>query len=133
MKKLREQIGAVSFLHRIAEQRILEAQREGAFDNLPGKGKPLELEDLSWVPEDLRIGYHVLKNAHVLPPEVELLKDIHSLEDLLKHVEDEDERRSLAKSTQWKMIRLDMLKRRSLDLSAVRTYSRKLVAKFHTK
>jgi hypothetical protein len=133
MKRPREQTGAVSFLQRIAEQRILEAQREGAFDNLPGMGKPLELEDLSWVPEDLRIGYHVLKNAHVLPPEVELLKDIHSLEDLLKHVEDEDERRSLAKSIQWKMIRLDMLKRRSFDLSAVRTYSCKLVAKFHTK
>ncbi len=133
MKKSRESTGAVSFLHRIAEQRILEAQREGAFDNLPGKGKPLELEDLSWVPEDLRIGYHVLKNAHVLPPEVELLKDIHSLEDLLKHVEDETERRSLAKSIQWKMIRLDMLKRRSLDLNAVRTYGRKLVAKFQLK
>ncbi len=133
MKKSRESTGAVSFLHRIAEQRILEAQREGAFDNLPGKGKPLELEDLSWVPEDLRIGYHVLKNAHVLPPEVELLKDIHSLEDLLKHVEDESERRSLAKSIQWKMIRLDMLKRRPLDLNAVRTYSRKLVAKFQLK
>ena len=133
MKKPRQERGAVSFLHRIAERRILEAQREGAFDNLPGKGKPLELEDLSWVPEDLRIGYHVLKNAHVLPPEVELLKDIHSLEDLLKHVEDEGERRSLAKSIQWKMIRLDLLRRRSLDLSAVRTYSRKLVAKFQAK
>ena len=133
MKKPREQTGAVSFLHRIAEQRILEAQRQGAFDNLPGKGKPLELEDLSWVPEDLRIGYHVLKNAHVLPPEVELIKDIHSLEDLLKHIEDENERRSLARSIQWKMIRLDMLKRRSLNLSAVRTYSRKLVAKFQIK
>ena len=133
MKKSREPTGAVSFLHRIAEQRILEAQRDGAFDNLPGKGKPLELEDLSWVPEDLRIGYHVLKNAHVLPPEVELLKDIHSLEDLLKHVEDETERRSLAKSIQWKVIRLDMLKRRSLDLNTVRTYSRKLVAKFQIK
>jgi DnaJ-like protein len=133
MKKSRKPTGAVSFLHRIAEQRILEAQRDGAFDNLPGKGKPLELEDLSWVPEDLRIGYHVLKNAHVLPPEVELLKDIHSLEDLLKHVEDETEHRSLAKSIQWKMIRLDILKRRSLDLNTVRTYSRKLVAKFQIK
>ena len=75
---------------------------------------------MSWVPEDLRIGYHVLKNAHVLPPEAELLKDIHSLEDLLKHVEDETERRALAKSIQWKMIRLDMLKRRSLDLHSLR-------------
>lgn len=133
MKRSRQPTGAVSFLQRIAEQRILEAQREGAFDNLPGKGKPLELEDLSWVPEDLRIGYHVLKNAHVLPPEVELLKDVHTLEDLLKHVEDENERRSLAKSIQWKLIRLDMLKRRSLDLSTVRSYNRKLAAKWQLK
>jgi uncharacterized protein (UPF0264 family) len=58
------------------------------------------------------------------------LKDIHTLEDLIKHVEDEGERRALAKSIQWKMIRLDMLKRRSLDLSSVRNYSRKIVAKF---
>jgi hypothetical protein len=130
MKRLRQQTGALSFVQRIAEQRILEAQRAGEFDDLPGKGKPLELEDLSWVPDDLRIGYHILKNAHVLPPEVELLKDIHTLEDLLKYVEDEGERRALAKSIQAKMIRLDLLKRRSMSMASVRGYSRKLVAKF---
>jgi hypothetical protein len=133
MKRPREQTGAVSFLERIAEQRILEAQRNGAFDNLPGKGKPLELEDMSWVPDDLRIGYHMLKNANILPPEAELLKDIHTLEDLLKHVEDEGERRALAKSIQWKMIRLDMLKRRSLDHHSLRQYGRKLVDKFRPR
>ena len=133
MKRPREQTGAVSFLERIAEQRILEAQRNGAFDNLPGKGKPLELEDMSSVPDDLRIGYHVLKNANILPPEAELLKDIHTLEDLLKHVEDEGERRALAKSIQWKMIRLDMLKRRSLDQHSLRQCGRKLVDKFRPR
>ena len=133
MKRPTQPTGAVPLFQRIAEQRILEAQRNGAFDNLPGKGKPLELDDLSWVPEELRIGYQVLKNAHVLPPEAELLKDIHTLEDLLKHVEDEGERRALAKSIQWKVIRLDMLKRRSLDLNSVRAYSRKLVAKFQPR
>jgi hypothetical protein len=117
----------------MAEQRILEAQRKGEFDNLPGKGKPLQLEDLSWVPEDLRVGYKVLKNARVLPPEAELLKDIHTLEDLLKHVEDEGERKALAKSIQWKLIRLDMLKRRSSGLASIRQYSRKLVVKFGGK
>jgi len=123
----------MSHFWRIAEERIKEAQRAGAFDNLPGKGKPLALEDLSWVPEDLRIGYHVLKNAHVLPPEAELLKDIHTIEDLLKHVEDEGERRALAKSIQFKLIRLDMLKRRSMPLRSVRDYSRKLVDKLRRK
>jgi hypothetical protein len=123
----------VSYFWRIAEERIKEAQRAGAFDNLPGKGKPLELEDLSWVPEDLRIGYLILKNAHVLPPEAQLLKDIHTIEDLLKHVEDEGERRALAKSIQFKLIRLDMLKRRSMPLRSIRDYSRKLVDKLRTK
>jgi Domain of unknown function (DUF1992) len=120
----------LSYFWRIAEERILEAQRAGAFDDLPGKGKPLQLEDLNWVPEDLRIGYMVLKNAHVLPPEAELLKDIHTLEDLLKHVEDDGARRALAKSIQWKMIRLDMLKRRTMTVYTVRDYSRKLISKF---
>jgi hypothetical protein len=109
----------LSYFWRIAEERILEAQRAGAFDDLPGKGKPLQLEDLNWVPED-----------HVLPPEAELLKDIHTLEDLLKHVEDEGARRALAKSIQWKMIRLDMLKRRTMTMNTVRDYSRKLISKF---
>ena len=123
----------MSYFWRIAEEKILDAQRAGAFDDLPGKGQPLHLEDLNWVPEDLRLGYMVLKNAHVLPPEAELLKDIHTLEDLLKHVEDEGARRALAKSIQWKMIRLDMLKRRSMPVTAVRDYRRKLVDKLIPK
>jgi hypothetical protein len=133
MKRPSQPSGAVPLFQRLAEQRILEAQRNGEFDNLPGKGKPLELEDLSWVPQELRIGYKVLKNAHVLPPEAELLKDIHTLEDLLKHVEDEGERKSLAKSIQWKMIRLDMLKRRSSSLGSFQQYGRKLIHKFGGK
>ncbi len=133
MKRPAQPTGATPLFQRIAEQRILEAQRAGAFDNLPGKGKPLELEDLSWVPEELRLGYHVLKNAHVLPPEVELLKDIHILEDLIKHVEDEGERRALAKSIQWKIIRLDLLKRRSLDAASLRSYAGKIAAKFRMR
>jgi DnaJ-like protein len=119
----------MSLFWRIAEERILEAQRAGEFDNLPGKGKRLELEDLSWVPEDLRIGYHVLKNAHVLPPEAELLKDIHTLEDLLKHVEEEGARLALAKSIQQKLIRLDLLRRRSTPATSIRTYTQKIVQK----
>jgi len=108
----------------------MEAQRRGDFDDLPGKGKPLQLEDLSWLPEDLRIGYHILKNAHVLPPEAELLKDLHTLEDLLKHVEEGEERRMLAKSLQWKLVRLDLLKRRSMSMDSVRGYNKKLVSRF---
>ena len=130
MKRSSQPTGAVPLFQRLAEQRILEAQRRGEFDDLPGKGKPLELEDLSWVPDELRIGYIALRNAHVLPPEAELLKDIHTLEDLLKHVEDEGQRKALAKSIHWKLIRLDLLKRRSMSGRSIGDYGRKLVKKF---
>ncbi len=133
MKRPSQPTGAVPLFQRLAEQRILEAQRRGDFDDLPGKGKPLELEDLSWVPDELRIGYIVLRNAHVLPPEAELLKEIHTLEDLLKHVEDEGQRKALAKSIQWKVIRLDLLKRRSMSGQSIGDYGRKLVKKFGSR
>jgi len=128
-KRPSQPTGAVGFIERLAEQRILEAQRKGEFENLAGKGKPLELADYGTLPEDLRMAYHVLKNANILPPEAELLKDIHIIEDLLKHVEEEGEKNALAKSLQWKVIRLDMLKRRSLELNSTRSYSRKIIAK----
>lgn len=120
----------LSFFARIVEERIREAQQQGAFDNLPGTGKPLVLEDLRTVPEDLRMAYHILKNAHVLPPEAELRKEIHTLQDLLKYVEEDGERKAVAKEIEWKMIRLDLLKRRSFSVSHARFYGKKLVRRF---
>jgi hypothetical protein len=121
---------ALSYFARLAEERIREAQKEGAFDNLPGKGKPLVLEDQSMVPEDLRLSYHILKNAQVLPPEAEIRKEIHTLQDLLKFIEDDGERKALAKEIEWKMIRLDLLKRRSFSWQTSRLYGKKLVRRF---
>ena len=58
----------------IAEQRIAEAIANGDFDDLPGSGKPLELDDDSLVPEELRLAYRILKNAGFVPQEIESLK-----------------------------------------------------------
>ncbi len=121
---------AFSHFSRMAEERIREAQKNGVFENLAGKGKPLVFEDLSLVPADLRLAYHVLKNAHVVPPEVELRKEIRSLRDLLVYIQDESERKAIAKQIGWKIIRLDLLKRRSFSLHTTRTYARKLVQRF---
>lgn len=73
--------------HDIVEQRIREAQRQGDMDDLPGEGKPLDLEDDSMVPEDLRAGYRLLKNANCLPPEVAAHAEIRSLEELLERID----------------------------------------------
>jgi len=60
----------------IAENKIREAIKKGELKNLAGEGEPLKLEDLSGVPEDLRVPYLILKNAGMLPPELELKKEI---------------------------------------------------------
>jgi hypothetical protein len=64
----------MDFFERIAENRILEAIEAGAFDNLEGKGRPLNLEDDAYIPSELRMAYKILKNADCLPPELELRK-----------------------------------------------------------
>jgi hypothetical protein len=79
----------------IAEQRILEAQARGDFDDLPGAGAPLQLDDDSLVAEDLRAGYRVLKNAGYLPPELELHREIREIEQLMRAAQDEKEREQL--------------------------------------
>lgn len=47
----------------IAERKIAEAFARGEFDDLPGAGRSLELDDDTLVPEDLRAAYRILKNA----------------------------------------------------------------------
>lgn len=69
-----------------AERHIQDAQKKGDFENLPGSGEPLVLEDDSRIPEELRAGYRLLKNAGCLPPELEARKEALALNDLLKSV-----------------------------------------------
>jgi hypothetical protein len=72
----------------LAEKAILEAQARGEFDNLPGAGKPLNLEDDTCVPAELRMAYTVLKNAGFVPPEVAEQREIRSLIECLERESD---------------------------------------------
>ncbi|WP_116475496.1 DnaJ family domain-containing protein [Zobellella maritima] len=74
-------------IDKLAEQAIDKARREGQLDNLPGEGKPQQLEDDSQVPEQLRAGYRLLKNGGFLPPELEARKEYLALHELLETVE----------------------------------------------
>lgn len=78
-----------SALQIIAEQKIAAAQERGEFENLPGMGKPLPEEDLSNVPEELRLAYRMLKNAGYVPEEVANRKEMLQLADLLENGADE--------------------------------------------
>jgi hypothetical protein len=72
----------------IVEQKIQEAQARGEFDDLPGAGRPLALDDDPLVPEELRVAYRILKNAGFVPPEIEQRREIHALDELLARAED---------------------------------------------
>lgn len=85
---------------------------EGRFDNLTLKGKPLPLEDYSRVPEELRVGFKILKNAGVLPPEMELRKEIVTLQDLINGCLEDQERRTLRERLQRKETRYNVLMER---------------------
>lgn len=73
----------LSIFKKIAEERIKEAMEMGLFDELEYKGKPLEIKEDPFVPEELRIAYRILKNAGFLPKEVELRKEIERLEEFM--------------------------------------------------
>lgn len=82
----------------LVEQRIAAARDAGELDNLPGAGKPLDLDDDRLVPEDVRVAYRILKNAGFVPPEVDARREIASVGELMRHaVDDETRRRALAK------------------------------------
>lgn len=51
----------------IAERKIAEAMEEGRFDDLPGKGQPLEIDPQWLVPPHLRIAATILHSAQILP------------------------------------------------------------------
>ncbi|ATM87748.1 MULTISPECIES: DUF1992 domain-containing protein [Yersinia] len=69
-----------------AERYIADAQKNGEFDNLSGNGKPLQLDDDSFVPLDLRVGYRLLKNAGYLPPELQDRQEALTIVDLLSQL-----------------------------------------------
>ena len=102
----------MSALDRIAERKLQEAIERGDFDRLPGAGLPLELDDLERVPEDLRAGYILLKNAGVLPEEMELEKHAVRLGDLIAACEDAELRTSLEAKRRAVLLRIDILRDR---------------------
>jgi len=79
------------------EAKIQQAMAEGAFDNLPGKGKPLNIGKYMEVPEHLRTAYHVLRNAGYLPEEVRLKREMEELKEKIKQCRSETDKKILVK------------------------------------
>lgn len=82
----------MDIVDQIVERRIAEAVERGEFNDLPGAGRPLELNDDPLVPAELRVAYRLLKNAGYVPDEVRLFAELRSAEQLLMKAGNDEER-----------------------------------------
>lgn len=124
----------MSLIEQIAEHRIREAMARGDFDRLPGLGKPLQLDDDTDVPPELRVAYRILKNAGVVPPELELRRDIATAESLLLAATSPEERTEAGRKLDYLLARLAMSRRGGgRNLAVESAYREQLAQKLNRK
>src|SRR5215510_12759564 len=90
------------------DEKIKEAIARGEFDNLPGKGKPLDLDPYFSTPEHLRMSYSILKSADIIPEEMELLRQIEGLKKSLDSSTTPMEKKALRQQLSEKLTNLNM-------------------------
>jgi hypothetical protein len=108
----------------LAERRILEALARGELDDLPGSGRPLDLDDDLLVPPETRLAARVLKNAGFVPLEVLERRELAELEARLPEAEGEARMRALSRLA---LLRTRLEARGSR--MAARGYTRKILEK----
>lgn len=114
---------------KIAEQKIREAQERGEFDNLPGQGKPLDLDEDFRIPEEMRMAYTILKNANCLPPEIQVKNEIIQIEDMLSTIKDEQEKYRQLKKLNFLVMKLNEMRGGSVRFEEHQRYFDQLVSK----
>ncbi|MCH6267364.1 DUF1992 domain-containing protein [Neobacillus citreus] len=123
----------MDMFHIVSEDRIKKAYKDGEFDNLPGYGKPLKLEDLSGIPEELRMAYKIMKNAGFSEEENHLRKEMMTIEDLIKKCDDSGKKEDLQKKLNEKLLRFNQLmsKRGAKTNSSIfKNYEQKVEKRF---
>ncbi|WP_456276784.1 DnaJ family domain-containing protein [Bacillus sp. AK128] len=118
----------MDFSYVASEDKIRKAYEDGEFKALPGLGKPLVLEDLSAIPQELRMAYKMLKNGGYDPEEVKLKSEIKTIEDLIEVSKDEHQIGLFRKQLNEKTIRLNSIikKRQINNSSAFKDYGNKI-------
>jgi hypothetical protein len=123
----------MDFFAKLAENRILEAMKAGEFDNLRGRGQPLDLNDDSHIPPELRMAYKILKNADCLPPELTLRQEVVQLQDLVAAMPDEAEKLKQMRRLNFLIMKLDMMRPVSPQLMEHELYTPKVLERLESK
>ena len=101
-------------IEKLVEKMIREAMEKGEFDNLAGSGKPLDLSDYFATPEDVRIGHKLLKDANIIPEELELRREVETLKEELARCSTEEEKRQVRKKINEKLLKYNLLRERNM-------------------
>jgi Domain of unknown function (DUF1992) len=91
------------------EKKIEEWLKTLKPETLPGKGRPLNLDEYFAWPENWRMGFSLLKSSGAIPTEVGLLQDIYGLEKRLAATSDPDQRKSIKKQINEQRVHLSIL------------------------
>ena len=96
-------------------QSLRDAQRSGELQSAASWGKPLDLADgYAQTPEELRMAFKALKDAGFVPPEVETMKQIAALRQVIAADPDAPEadamRRRASELQQHLALRLEKLR-----------------------
>jgi len=94
---------------------LAESEKSGELRSARNFGKPLDLGDgYDETPVELRMGYKMLKDAGVVPHEVQLMRDIETLRRQLDGAPDDDAaragRQKLSEMQQQLALRLEKLR-----------------------
>ena len=96
-------------------QSLRDAQRSGELQSAASWGKPLDLADgYAQTPEELRMAFKALKDAGFVPPEVETMKAIAALREVIETEPDAAKadamRRRISELQQHLALRLENLR-----------------------
>jgi hypothetical protein len=94
---------------KLVEQKIREAMAAGEFDRLEGEGRPVDLSAYFSAPEELRAGFAVMKNANVVPEEMQVRGEMERLRRELEACADAARRETLRKSIAELTLKYDLL------------------------
>jgi hypothetical protein len=97
---------------RIVEAIIKDAMERGEFNNLPGKGKPIDLTEYFETPQEVRLAHSILKNAGMTSREVELLKEIAELKQVHAALLEEEKKEKTEKQIQQKQMEFHLMMER---------------------
>ena len=90
------------------EEAIQAARARGEFDNLKGRGKPIDHDAYFSQPEELRVAHHLLRNAGCVPREVELRREIGELQEQLRACKLDAERARLVRAINRRRAEIDL-------------------------